>query len=89
MSTLTSVATGSTSVRRHPPHRVTFAHVLSAEWIKFWSLRSTVWTLAATVVLMAAVSYLAVFFTAREAFNRPRNLRTRRSSSRCCTTPRS
>jgi len=37
--------------------------------IKFWSLRSTVRTLAATVVLMAAVSYLAVFFTAREAYN--------------------
>jgi ABC-2 type transport system permease protein len=69
MSTLTSVASGSTTVRRHPAHRVTFVHVLSSEWIKFWSLRSTVWTLAATVVLMAAVSYLAVFFTAREAYD--------------------
>jgi ABC-2 type transport system permease protein len=68
MSTLTSVATGSTE-RHHPPQRVTFPHVLRSEWIKFWSLRSTVWTLAAIVVLMAAVSYLAVFFTAREAYN--------------------
>ncbi len=69
MSTLTTEATGSTTVRRHSTHRVTFAHVLHGEWIKFWSLRSTVWILAATVVLTAAVSYLAVFFTAREAFN--------------------
>ena len=69
MSTLTSAAARSTTVRRHPPQRVTFAHVVQSEWIKFWSLRSTVWTLAATVALMAAVSYLAVFFTAREAYN--------------------
>jgi ABC-2 type transport system permease protein len=69
MSTLTSVATGTAAVRPHPTHRVTFAHVLHSEWIKFWSLRSTVWTLGATVVLMAAVSYLAVFFTAREAYD--------------------
>jgi ABC-2 type transport system permease protein len=69
MSTLTSVATGNTTVRRHPRHRVTFPRVLHSEWIKFWSLRSTVWTIAATIVLMAAVSYLAVFFTAREAYD--------------------
>jgi len=69
MSTLTTVATGSTTVRRHSQHRVTFAHVLHSEWIKFWSLRSTVWTLASTVVVMTAVSYLAVFFTARTAFD--------------------
>jgi len=48
---------------------VTFAHVLQSEWIKFWSLRSTLWTLASTVVVMAAVSYIAVFFTARDAFD--------------------
>ena len=72
MSTLTTAATVSAAVRRHAQHRVTFAHVLHSEWIKFWSLRSTVWTLASTVVLMAAVSYLAVFFTAREAY-RPRH----------------
>ena len=31
MSTLTSVATGSTTERRHPPQRVTFPHVLRSE----------------------------------------------------------
>jgi ABC-2 type transport system permease protein len=69
MSTLTSVAGGSATGRRQTIERVTFPHVLRSEWIKLWSLRSTVWTLAATVVLMAAVSYLAVFFTAREAYD--------------------
>jgi ABC-2 type transport system permease protein len=69
MSTLTTAPAGSTAVRRSATHRVTFAHVLQSEWIKFWSLRSTLWTLASTVVVMAAVSYLAVFFTAREAFD--------------------
>jgi ABC-2 type transport system permease protein len=60
---------GATAGRPGATHRVTFARVLRSEWIKFWSLRSTVWTLASTVVVMAAVSYLAVFFTAREAFD--------------------
>jgi hypothetical protein len=35
MSTLTSVATGGATVRRHPPQRVTFPHVLQSEWMKF------------------------------------------------------
>jgi ABC-2 type transport system permease protein len=48
-------------------HRVTVPRVLHAEWVKFWSLRSSGWTVAATVAVMAAVSWLAVFFTAREA----------------------
>jgi ABC-2 type transport system permease protein len=70
MSTLTNTATaGGIAVRRSANHRVTFAHVLQSEWIKFWSLRSTLWTLASTVVVMAAVSYIAVFFTARDAFD--------------------
>jgi ABC-2 type transport system permease protein len=69
MSTLTTSPLGATAVPRDPTHRLTFRHVLQSEWIKFWSLRSTVWTLASSVVVMAAVSYLAVFFTAREAFD--------------------
>ncbi|MGZ4637485.1 MAG: ABC transporter permease subunit [Actinomycetes bacterium] len=68
MSTQTALApAGATATRR--THHVTFPRVLHSEWIKFWSLRSTVWTVAATVVVMGAVSWLAVFFTAREATN--------------------
>ncbi len=66
MSTLTAPAPAP-AVARARAHHVTFPRVLHAEWIKFWSLRSTVWTVAATVVVMAAVSWLAAFFTAREA----------------------
>lgn len=32
--------------------RVTFGHLLRAEWIKLWSLRSTTWTLAITAVVL-------------------------------------
>lgn len=64
MSTHTALAHANAA--RHT-HRVTFARVLHSEWIKFWSLRSSRWTAAATVVVMAAVSWIAVFFTAREA----------------------
>lgn len=70
MSTLTAAPTGTIPrPGRSAAHAVTFANVLRSEWIKFWSLRSTLWTLASTVVVMAAVSWLAVFFTAREAFD--------------------
>ena len=69
MSTLTAVPAVSPAPRRAAAHPVTFARVLHSEWIKFWSLRSTLWSLTATVVVMGAVSYLAVFFTAREAFD--------------------
>ena len=69
MSTMTTMPASSRAARRRVTSRVTLARVLHSEWIKFWSLRSTLWTLTATVVVMATVSYLAVFFTAREAFD--------------------
>jgi ABC-2 type transport system permease protein len=63
----TQTATAPTALPREGAHQVTFRRALHSEWIKFWSLRSTMWTVAATVVVMAAVSWLAVFFTAKEA----------------------
>ena len=62
-----STHTAPLAVARTRTHQVTFPRVLHSEWIKFWTLRSTKWTVAATVVVMAAVSWLAVFFTAKEA----------------------
>lgn len=38
--------------------RLTFPRVVRSEWIKFRTLRSTIWTLAATVVLMVGISAL-------------------------------
>jgi ABC-2 type transport system permease protein len=69
MSTLTAVPAAGRAVGRNTTHPVTFARVLHSEWIKMWSLRSTLWTLAAAIAVMGAVSNLAVFFTAREAFD--------------------
>src|SRR4029079_10334041 len=67
MSTLTVPAPAPSADAPARAHQVTFPRVLHSEWIKFWSLRSTVWTVAATVVVMAAVRWLAVFFPAKEA----------------------
>ncbi|MCV2396516.1 ABC transporter permease [Actinotalea sp. M2MS4P-6] len=46
---------------------VTFARVVVAEWAKFTSLRSTTWTLVATVVAMVGVSVLAAWGTTIDA----------------------
>lgn len=55
--TATAVAQGSTTTRTSP-YRLSFGHVLRAEWIKFRTLRSTAWTLAITVVVMAAIALM-------------------------------
>lgn len=44
--------------------RVRFADVVAAEWIKFRSVRSTVWALVATVVAMVGVGSLAAWGSA-------------------------
>ncbi|WP_019136277.1 ABC transporter permease subunit [Cellulomonas massiliensis] len=40
---------------RAETHRVTFGHLVRSEWIKFWTLRSTIWTLALLVVVMVGL----------------------------------
>ncbi|MCL1800297.1 MAG: ABC transporter permease subunit [Promicromonosporaceae bacterium] len=52
---------------------VNFGRMLKSEWIKFWSLRSTWWVLALTIVLMAG---LALMFAAvmRTTLNDPATL---------------
>jgi len=52
----------TTSVR--PP---TFGRTVHAEWIKFWTVRSTVWTLIATVSVMVGISVLAAWGSTIEA----------------------
>jgi ABC-2 type transport system permease protein len=69
MSTLTTASAVHTTHSATGPYHVTFPHVLRSEWIKFWTLRSTIWTIGSTVVVMAGISWLAVFFTAQEATN--------------------
>ena len=66
MSTLTTASTSPTIGTSASPYHVTFPNVLRSEWIKFWTLRSTIWTIGSTVVVMAGISFMAVFFTAQE-----------------------
>lgn len=53
--------TAAATTRRADPladAHVNFARVLRSEWIKFTSLRSTIWTIAVTLVLMVGFSLL-------------------------------
>lgn len=54
-----SVATAPAA--RGPVKGVTFTGVLRSEWIKTWSLRSTVWSLAAAIVLMTGTTALVAW----------------------------
>ncbi|HLT84531.1 MAG TPA: ABC transporter permease [Phototrophicaceae bacterium] len=55
------MSTTTTAPRTVAVRPVTFPRVLKAEWLKLWSLRSTYWTLAATVVAMVLMSLLMAF----------------------------
>ncbi len=46
-----------------------FARTVRAEWIKFWTVRSTVWTLVATVIVMVGISTLAAWGSTTEALD--------------------
>lgn len=49
----------STATQTHPVQRVTLPRVVRSEWIKFWSLRSTVITMAIAVLLLVGIGLLA------------------------------
>lgn len=58
-----STATLSKSTVAHPTappsrHRVTFAHLIRSEWLKLWSVRSTIWTLSITAVVLVGMVLL-------------------------------
>src|SRR5690606_27191173 len=59
-ATVTSPASGPTAngptTTPTPVKNVSFGRVLHSEWIKLWTLRSTWWTLAATVLLMVGIA---------------------------------
>lgn len=61
---MTTTTAPSTPVRFQPTVTVrpqTFGRTVHAEWIKFWTVRSTVWTLVATVSVMVGISVLAAW----------------------------
>jgi len=57
--TAATVSAPAASVRRDA--RVTFPRVLRSEWTKFYSLRSTYWTLLAAVVILAGLGALITY----------------------------
>lgn len=60
-ATVTAPASGAASgptTEHTPVHNVTFGRVLRSEWIKLWTLRSTWWTLGATVVVMVGFALM-------------------------------
>lgn len=57
----TDLISRSDSTSRVPVKPVSFMRVLHSEWIKMWSLRSTYWTVAATLVAMVLMAVLTGF----------------------------
>ncbi|KAA9110406.1 ABC transporter permease [Microbacterium rhizomatis] len=54
----------TTRSRSGSRYRLSFAHLLSSEWIKIWSVRSTWWALAVAAVLSIGISMLIAAATA-------------------------
>jgi ABC-2 type transport system permease protein len=52
--------------RNVPVRRPGFSHTLRAEWIKFWSVRSTTWSMVAMFVLGAGLTVLVCAIAAPE-----------------------
>ncbi len=71
MSTITATRTTAGPTPAPAPSTTAkplwFARTVRAEWIKFWTVRSTVWTLLATVIVMVGISTLAAWGSTIEA----------------------
>jgi ABC-2 type transport system permease protein len=63
MTTITTDSRRTGAVHRpdRGAERLTFGRVVASEWVKFRTLRSTVWTLGITVLLMAGIATLAAW----------------------------
>jgi len=60
-ATVTAPAGGAapgTTTERVPVQNVSFFRVLRSEWIKLWTLRSTWWTLASTIVVLVGFALM-------------------------------
>lgn len=71
MTTATAIQPTTATFSRPPSPTASgfawFARAVHAEWIKFWTVRSTVWTLLATIVVMVGISALAAWGSSIEA----------------------
>lgn len=62
---MTAATLAGPSTRSFPVRPVSFLRVLASEWIKLRSLRSTWWTLALTVAVMAGIPTLVAWGTSQ------------------------
>ena len=69
MSATTETRTMTPPVPSTSARPLWFARTVHAEWIKFWTVRSTVWTLVAAVVVMVGISTLAAWGSTIEDIN--------------------
>lgn len=60
-ATLSPGVAAATPAARRPGKGLTFAGVLRSEWIKTWTLRSTVWSLAVAIALMTGTTALVAW----------------------------
>ncbi|MGY4643565.1 ABC transporter permease [Cellulomonas sp. URHB0016] len=58
MSTTTVAPARAEVTRPTTTYKLSFAHLLKSEWIKFWSVRSTIWTLSITAVALIGFTLL-------------------------------
>ncbi|GHS87759.1 ABC transporter permease [Actinomycetota bacterium] len=65
MSTLTATPASPAPARRRVDDSIhlTFPRLVRSEWIKFWTVRSTLWVLPITVVMQVGIAFLIAFFT--------------------------
>ncbi|WP_448059364.1 ABC transporter permease subunit [Cellulomonas hominis] len=65
MSTLTATPASPAPARRRADDSIhlTFPRLVRSEWIKFWTVRSTLWVLPITVVMQVGIAFLIAFFT--------------------------
>ncbi|WP_024285390.1 ABC transporter permease [Cellulomonas sp. KRMCY2] len=63
MTTMTANPTMAVGRSSRAAQHVTFPHVVTSEWIKFRSVRSTAWTLPITAVLMVGLAVLQAWGT--------------------------
>jgi len=62
---MTAATLAGPSTRSFPVRPVSFPRVVASEWVKLRSLRSTWWTLALTVVVMAGIPALVAWGTSQ------------------------
>lgn len=61
MSTVTTTPQTTPAAEATPSLRLSPLHVLRSEWLKFWTVRSTYWTLALTAVVFIGLVTLVSF----------------------------